>query len=89
MQLCEPGVIASEATSECIALRRSREPPVFTCLGGTSDQRKLRRWRDTRKAAPLQAMGDHTSHELANPFDDEYQDEAKKSEYTPHGSTSL
>jgi len=43
MQLDEPGVNASEATSECSALGRFREPLVFTRFGSTSDQTKIAR----------------------------------------------
>jgi hypothetical protein len=40
-QLYGPGERASEARSECIALGRSREPPVFTRFGRISVETKI------------------------------------------------
>ena len=71
MQLYEAGVDESEATSECIALGRFREPPVFARFGRTNLKRNSRGGLAHAKAAPLQAMGDRISHERANPFEDE------------------
>ena len=38
-----PGVNKSKTTGRCIALRRSREPPVFTLLGGTAGETNIAR----------------------------------------------
>jgi hypothetical protein len=48
MQLYLPGVSASKATSRCIALGRSREPPVFTRFGGTTVEKKFAGWPGMR-----------------------------------------
>ena len=61
MQLNKPGANESKAIGEYIALRRFREPPVFTSF------RRDQRWGEycegggwRAKAAPLQALGDCT-----------------------------
>ncbi len=57
---------------------RSREPLVFTCFGGMSVETKCCEGVGTRaKAAPLQALGDHTRNDATTSFedDDEYEND--------------
>ena len=77
MQLYEPGVNASEATSECIAPGRSREPPVFTRFGGTSDQTKIARVAGhAPKQLPSKLWA--ITHHMNSPTLFEYEDETKE-----------
>jgi hypothetical protein len=50
---------------------RSRESPVFARFGTTSDETKFARVGQIHsKAAPLQALGNHASHQPTTLFDD-------------------
>ena len=72
MQLYEPGVNESKATGEWIALGGLQEPPAFVSFPAVSALREILLGdRTGAKAAPLQAVGNHTSRERANPIEDE------------------
>jgi hypothetical protein len=79
MQLYEPGVNASEATSVCIALGRFREPPVFARFGRTNGSDEIRGVAGHMpKRLPSRRWAIAHSRERATPFEDSLPDVASR-----------